>query len=1299
MSILLKKITSVVSAAAIAFVAVAPSITNAASGFAPYADALAKASVITTQSNEAGYRLADNAMRQEVAAIMMALSKATYEANYSCAGKFADVSATKPNSWVCKVVETALSKGLIAANATFRPEDNTTRAEALAMILRGQGIEITTGGAASFNDTPVTWQKDVANTALTKKLISSNASFRPNALITRGELFVMAANAAGLEIASASDDLNLDDLFGDDTTATGTTSTGTTDTPIVKAGDLNVNLAASTPMAADLPASAEGVAVAAFDLTAGSNDVSVAAIKLTRKGLWAGASVDNVALFANGTRVSKAKSFNSSDDTADVVLSPALVVKAGSTVTVVAKVTTTATAGTFAVELTDVASSAVNLKGAKVIGNSFEVKSSPTATAVTIDDDSSVTTPKLGTMQAELLKFKVIVGSANHEDVSLSEITLKEDGGIDETSELANVALYYNGTKVADAVSNGTKYFTFKMATPIVVAEGKTEKFVVKGDVVGGAGETINFVLDNDLDISATASKYGYVSIQDDLAGTALTVQAGEITLIQIDPTNTEVRQDKNDIVLGTMKVVSNAGKALELEKFKVTIQNADDSSPVNVDTLLENVELFDVTSGTVYDLNASATSTTMTYTEEVNIAMPTSGELTLAIRADTLDTATINWARLIASVSYDTTSSSTAGTFAIKETGDDKYVIDVTPSAITFKTVNGTTSSLSINTVAMSSTKSAVIGSKGIEGLIFELKSDNDSSDLTVNELKVKGIVVDNSSVTTVAQVNTVTPVVVNGAAAQTDTITINGLAIPFTSDATPTVAEITAGLTAAINASAQAANVTAVDGTTNVVITSDAAGTAFTIAVSANLTNVATTANVAAANDGTDVVASNSRVNAVYLYNGTTLLDQVSGSSIGTDGIATFDGFNVKIAKNSSVRFTVTVDLLDAATNANDTLRFNLAGYSVEDEDADDVFSTTPADADGILADWDVQSTRIITIRWAGTLATAVDNTDSETSKDKNILGGATSPFVASYELTATNEAVLVKDFTIIAETSAQTLAAAVSEIIIYANDKTTELARKTITSDTITFDNVNFTVEEGSENIYVKVIASKQGKDQAGSQTADLKFTFDVTDAEGVSSNKVVADTAATLASNLFSVVPTKVSNVSFVNSYNGVNIASTLTAWDNNIAIIAITTDTSSNTDYTDGSSLKTVLEQVKFTADFANATPTDWTIEKIGWIDAAISVAAGVTGAEATLVTAFATSDDEIDNGTTAYYLVKAKAVALAGASDHDSYIKISFPTLNDSEVKYKSDSTGGNNTSITDLRLGITTLDGNKVTD
>ena len=64
--------------------------------------------------------------------------------------------------------------------------------------------------------------------------------------------------------------------------------------------------------------------------------------------------------------------------------------------------------------------------------------------------------------------------------------------------------------------------------------------------------------------------------------------------------------------------------------------------------------------------------------------------------------------------------------------------------------------------------------------------------------------------------------------------TATINGTVVTFTGTAA-TVPNVTAGLTAAINASSEAANVTAVDNTNEVQITSDAAGTPFTIASAA--------------------------------------------------------------------------------------------------------------------------------------------------------------------------------------------------------------------------------------------------------------------------------------------------------------------------------------------------------------------------------------------------------------------------------------------------------------------------------
>ena len=173
---------------------------------------------------------------------------------------------------------------------------------------------------------------------------------------------------------------------------------------------------------------------------------------------------------------------------------------------------------------------------------------------------------------------------------------------------------------------------------------------------------------------------------------------------------------------------------------------------------------------------------------------------------------------------------------------------------------------------------------------------------------------------VTAVAQVNTITPTAVNSTAY---TITIDGDATPssYTSDADATVAEITAGLTAAINADAGAAAVTAADGTTVLTITADTAGTAFTIAVGGNLVNVATTANVAGV---TQVGTLNA---AATLRNGRIMVD---GSQVGSTttlaAASTSFTTNFVVTPGTPVTVEIRSDVFDndgtGVINDNDTV-----------------------------------------------------------------------------------------------------------------------------------------------------------------------------------------------------------------------------------------------------------------------------------------------------------------------------------------------------------------------------------------
>ena len=87
---------------------------------------------------------------------------------------------------------------------------------------------------------------------------------------------------------------------------------------------------------------------------------------------------------------------------------------------------------------------------------------------------------------------------------------------------------------------------------------------------------------------------------------------------------------------------------------------------------------------------------------------------------------------------------------------------------------------------------------------------------------------------------IHTIAITVVDGAASQVDTITIDGVACTFVSDVTPTTTEISTGLQAAIAASSIAGKFV-VSGTTNVVLTPSGAYNPG-VMVSANLTDVIT-------------------------------------------------------------------------------------------------------------------------------------------------------------------------------------------------------------------------------------------------------------------------------------------------------------------------------------------------------------------------------------------------------------------------------------------------------------------------
>jgi len=1093
--------------------------------------------------------------------------------------------------------------------------------------------------------------------------------------VAHNDLFVMSCRAdGGAEGEDAACPLPSDDE----------------DTPAEegKAGTLTVSLNNDTPASVNIPGKVENALVAKFDFAANGSDMHLDMVSIKRAGLNDDGSVVRIALFdENGTRVSKSKTFTTDTDTADVnLLNGGLDITAGTTATLSvyaeigsATAVTNYSGQTFNMEV--VAAESV-LSSAATVDGDFPVKANTMgianvdAAALEVEADGTPADVKVGEQDVKVLKFKLKNGDADT-DIAFSGITFKEMGTISEDTDLGSFKLFVDGDEVATTEASNGKYISFLLAEELTVQSSKTLKAYVTANILAGAGKTMQFDIDSDLDVMARDLDYGLgAQVTDSLGTTAVVnVEAGELSVVAIDAETTDIRPDKDDVVLGTLRVTANAGQDLELQKMNVNITVAGGG---DVSDYFENIEFYDGRS--VYSLPqfVGPAATEQFEDNDLTISLTQGETKDFEIRADMINVpadldggaACVPGAAIVGGAGTVDTDGDVvcdalgesfngktftvkvtniggalpASTFYVVETDDDTAVTDVTPSSVTFKTLDGTTAAATVSKVVQSTNKSAVIGSNNIEGSVFEIKAA-DASDLTLDEVKITAIATD-------------------------------FLAPP------------------------------------------------------------------AAPGAGAVVDLDNTRVAQLRLYKGSiseeNLLDTVSGSQIAAN-VATFEFADVDIAAKETVRFYTTMDIVNDETMAADTVRLSVTSLSLEDDDSDDVTAT-------VLP---VLSDRTVTIQGVGTLTATADNTDTAADQTKYVLGGAESDFVASYEFVALNEAVLIEDLQI---EGAAGFANHVSEIAIYASDKTTKLASKSVTGNVTIFDDVNITIAEGSENLYVKVIASKMGKDQPGTQSTDLTLKLNVIKATGVESDKAIADNAAgaigatagvpdyTAVSNAFATVPVYASNFEFVDSYNGVERASTLVAGENVLAIVAITAAANTNTDSVNGSSLELVMSQLDLDISRPNATVlSGFSLERIGGSNGVQTLAGitytgnavpvlsilnlnfdtiyGVDGGtlDGIIQNEEVGADAKIAPGTTAYYAIKASS-ANGGAGDHDDYARLSFNAFDtatpNQEVVYRSDDssfadTDGDNTAanadnaadIDELRLDFSSLSGTQITE
>lgn len=578
---LFKKAVASAAALSIVLSVVSPVVgVNAADVSVDAANRLAALGIINNNSeNPSAYRLNDSITRWEMAKVMLNL--AGEEPNTTCEGKFSDVTATKPNDWVCGYVEKGLELGFLSANSKFRPNDSITEAETLKMVMEALGVGLDTYDAK-------TWVADLTSAAVEASVISETTKVSGVAAAKRSFVFTTAdawVTATDGEGADTDGDLDLDDLFGDlfgdgsgsgatstGTTNSGSTSTGTDNNTSVKAWNLEVSLNPASASASTVPRQGL-VTFGKFDFTAGDKDVSIDTVTLKREGLSERSDIKRVYFEKNSVRVSTRANV-ATDDTVLVSFNPALVVKAWATETldliVELKDAPGATVGAeHAFAISKIESSA-NLQGSLPRTAMMRIGSYVVQSVTISAQNTSTWSANVGDKNVLFAEFQL--QTTGDRDNIFKTISLRNEGTLN-LENLSNLAIYNNGKVVSTNVSVSGREVTFAVNSEI--ENGKNERYEIRADIISAerSAETVSLQVRNSSDV-VVVEKATNFSAPIAWVSSALTLKTVEIKggnlLLSRDTSvnsNQTVSPSTSDVVL--LAANFNVNEALTIEDVR----------------------------------------------------------------------------------------------------------------------------------------------------------------------------------------------------------------------------------------------------------------------------------------------------------------------------------------------------------------------------------------------------------------------------------------------------------------------------------------------------------------------------------------------------------------------------------------------------------------------------------------------------------------------------------------------------------------------------------------------------------
>ncbi len=556
---------------------------------------------------------------------------------------FTDVARGTGASWASDYIYTVTKAGLMSGYKTssgtptgqFGPGNPVTRAEFTKIAVNCAGIPNKISPAAPFTDILSHWAKDFITTSYNKSVLDglTATTFGPDQKLTRGQMAKITLNALSpKDRVAGNGNSNAPVTNGNSNAAnvnTNKNGNSNSSSNIPKAGTLDIQLSPNTPNAQIVPANTTSATYVVYRVTAGaSNDIQLSGLTLMRVGQGDADDLDKVWVEYNGVRVSNRQS-PTTDDRINLIFSPALVVKAGSSIDLVVMAQMDALdafgnpiSGKYnAISLqsaNDVASTAAQVTGTFPLTGATMQTSGYLVTRLDYDPQGNDTNYDIGDTDVELGRFD-LENLSDNKTVNFKYVAFKNEGSADLEVALANVGLYEAGKKLPVTVQIAGDYLIFDNINSLI-DDGKTRTYTIRADIVDGDNnDTIQFRVRylEDLRAFETSTGFGATGNWSDGATDFLptyTIEGGTITVSRdpSTPPTQSVALDSDEVTLLVAKL--NVGQPFSADGLNLHVCS-NQNTPAGVANQLSDIKLYigdsliDSISGTATDFVASGTT------------------------------------------------------------------------------------------------------------------------------------------------------------------------------------------------------------------------------------------------------------------------------------------------------------------------------------------------------------------------------------------------------------------------------------------------------------------------------------------------------------------------------------------------------------------------------------------------------------------------------------------------------------------------------------------------------------------